>query len=118
MVACFRPDIVLYDAGVDTHMHDSLGKLNLTDGGLRRRELLVRWRAPLVEPTWADSVKLSVHAAILACFPGPHHLRRHAMLLLLCGTRVWARASTVTSTCAPPRTIPHCRQCRKSPGSV
>ena len=37
----FRPDIVLYDAGVDTHMHDSLGKLNLTDKGLRRRELQV-----------------------------------------------------------------------------
>ena len=37
----FRPDLVLYDAGVDTHMHDSLGKLNLTDKGLRRRELQV-----------------------------------------------------------------------------
>ena len=32
---------MLYDAGVDTHMHDSLGKLNLTDKGLRRRELQV-----------------------------------------------------------------------------
>ena len=26
---------------MDTHMHDSLGKLNLTDKGLRRRELQV-----------------------------------------------------------------------------
>ena len=41
VLTCFRPDIVLYDAGVDTHMHDSLGKLNLTDKGLRRRELQV-----------------------------------------------------------------------------
>ena len=41
VLAGFGPDIVLYDAGVDTHMHDSLGKLNLTDAGLRRRELQV-----------------------------------------------------------------------------
>ena len=41
VLAGFRPDVVLYDAGVDTHMHDSLGKLNLTDKGLRRRELQV-----------------------------------------------------------------------------
>lgn len=41
VLAGFGPDIVLYDAGVDTHMHDSLGKLNLTDTGLRRRELQV-----------------------------------------------------------------------------
>ena len=47
VLACFQPDIVLYDAGVDTHMHDSLGKLNLTDKGLRRRELQV-WPARTV----------------------------------------------------------------------
>ena len=41
VLTCFRPDLVLYDAGVDTHMHDSLGKLNLTDRGLQRRELQV-----------------------------------------------------------------------------
>jgi len=50
VLTCFRPDIVLYDAGVDTHMHDSLGKLNLTDKGLQRRELQVRkvvaWGCP------------------------------------------------------------------------
>lgn len=37
----FRPDIVLYDAGVDVHKDDSLGRLNVTDDGLARRELLV-----------------------------------------------------------------------------
>ena len=47
VLTCFRPDIVLYDAGVDTHMHDSLGKLNLTDKGLQRRELQV-CQAPLL----------------------------------------------------------------------
>ncbi len=29
----FRPDLVLYDAGVDPHIDDDLGRLNLTDQG-------------------------------------------------------------------------------------
>ncbi|GAB4813155.1 hypothetical protein N2152v2_000201 [Parachlorella kessleri] len=37
----FRPDLVLYDAGVDPHEDDELGRLALTDEGLQRRELLV-----------------------------------------------------------------------------
>jgi acetoin utilization deacetylase AcuC-like enzyme len=36
-----RPDIVLYDAGVDPHRDDALGKLALTDTGLFRREMQV-----------------------------------------------------------------------------
>jgi Deacetylases, including yeast histone deacetylase and acetoin utilization protein len=30
----FRPDVVLYDAGVDPHKDDELGKLNLSDKGM------------------------------------------------------------------------------------
>ncbi|PRW61526.1 histone deacetylase [Chlorella sorokiniana] len=37
----FRPDLVLFDAGVDPHVEDALGLLALSDDGLRRRELLV-----------------------------------------------------------------------------
>ncbi len=37
----FRPDVVLYDAGVDVHEADELGKLAVSDEGLMRRELLV-----------------------------------------------------------------------------
>lgn len=37
----FSPDLVLYDAGVDPHAEDKLGKLNLTDAGLRQRDQLV-----------------------------------------------------------------------------
>ncbi|GBF94126.1 histone deacetylase [Raphidocelis subcapitata] len=37
----FRPDLVLYDAGVDVHAADALGRLCVTDAGLLRRELLV-----------------------------------------------------------------------------
>ncbi|MCS6813730.1 MAG: histone deacetylase [Cyanobacteria bacterium] len=36
-----RPDLVLYDAGVDPHRGDRLGKLALTDSGLFRREMQV-----------------------------------------------------------------------------
>jgi acetoin utilization deacetylase AcuC-like enzyme len=36
-----QPDLVLYDAGVDPHADDCLGKLALTDTGLYRREMQV-----------------------------------------------------------------------------
>lgn len=37
----FKPNLVLYDAGVDPHIGDRLGKLALTDTGLFRREMQV-----------------------------------------------------------------------------
>ncbi|AFZ31698.1 Histone deacetylase [Gloeocapsa sp. PCC 7428] len=36
-----KPDLVLYDAGVDPHAGDRLGKLALTDAGIYRREMQV-----------------------------------------------------------------------------
>lgn len=36
-----RPDLVFYNAGVDPHVADKLGRLALTDAGLERRERLV-----------------------------------------------------------------------------
>ena len=42
VMASFRPDLVMYDAGVDPHKDDSLGKLALTDQGLLRRDLQAR----------------------------------------------------------------------------
>ena len=36
-----RPDLVFYNAGVDPHRDDKLGRLALTDEGLRRRDRLV-----------------------------------------------------------------------------
>ena len=36
-----KPDIIFYDAGVDTHHSDKLGKLCLTDTGIYRREMQV-----------------------------------------------------------------------------
>ncbi|XP_070553018.1 uncharacterized protein SYNPCC7002_A1628-like [Ptychodera flava] len=37
----FRPDLVIYDAGVDPHQKDALGNLNLTDAGLFHRDYWV-----------------------------------------------------------------------------
>jgi acetoin utilization deacetylase AcuC-like enzyme len=36
-----RPDLVLYNAGVDPHRDDRLGRLDLSDDGLHRRDWLV-----------------------------------------------------------------------------
>lgn len=36
-----RPDLVLYDDGVDVHVDDGLGRLSLTDAGLARRAATV-----------------------------------------------------------------------------
>jgi acetoin utilization deacetylase AcuC-like enzyme len=36
-----KPDLILYDAGVDPHAGDRLGKLSLTDTGIYRREMQV-----------------------------------------------------------------------------
>lgn len=41
LLAEVRPDLVFYDAGVDTHRCDRLGKLAMTDEGLFRRERYV-----------------------------------------------------------------------------
>lgn len=41
LLSDLKPDLVLYDAGVDTHVGDALGKLALTDAGLYRREMQV-----------------------------------------------------------------------------
>ncbi|MDB5592121.1 histone deacetylase [Enterovirga sp.] len=37
----FRPDLVFYNAGVDPHRDDQLGRLALSDDGLRRRDAYV-----------------------------------------------------------------------------
>lgn len=41
LLSNFQPDLVLYDAGVDPHVGDRLGKLALTDSGIFRREMQV-----------------------------------------------------------------------------
>jgi acetoin utilization deacetylase AcuC-like enzyme len=41
VIADHRPDIILYQAGVDPHIEDSLGRLALTDAGLQARDRFV-----------------------------------------------------------------------------
>ncbi|PHY19464.1 histone deacetylase [Caulobacter sp. BP25] len=41
LLSSVRPDIVFFNAGVDPHADDKLGRLSLTDDGLGRREALV-----------------------------------------------------------------------------
>ena len=41
LVEHLEPDLVLYDAGVDPHRDDALGKLSLSDAGLYRRDRAV-----------------------------------------------------------------------------
>ncbi len=41
LLAQVQPDLVIYDAGVDVHIGDRLGKLALTDAGLFRRDMQV-----------------------------------------------------------------------------
>jgi len=41
LLSGFQPDLILYDAGVDPHISDRLGKLALTDTGIYRREMQV-----------------------------------------------------------------------------
>jgi len=39
-IAAVDPDFIIYDAGVDIYEHDKLGRLNVTESGIRRRD---RW---------------------------------------------------------------------------
>jgi acetoin utilization deacetylase AcuC-like enzyme len=41
----FRPDMLLYQAGVDPHADDRLGRLSLSDSGLERRDRMLICRA-------------------------------------------------------------------------
>ena len=69
-----RPDLVFYDAGVDVHEDDRIGRFSLSDEGLRRRERFV------IETVRAAGIPL-------ACVIGggydrdvPALVRRHAIL--------------------------------------
>lgn len=81
-----HPDLVLYDAGVDTHLGDRLGKLALTDSGLYRREMQVLSTclaagypvACVIGGGYADDLKALVYRHSLlhrAASEVYHHLR-------------------------------------------
>ncbi|MFM9978129.1 MAG: histone deacetylase [Sphingomonadaceae bacterium] len=41
MIECARPDLILYQAGIDVHHDDALGRLALSDAGISARDALV-----------------------------------------------------------------------------
>ncbi len=41
LLTAVKPDLIFYDAGVDTHVGDCLGKLAMTDRGIYRRDRMV-----------------------------------------------------------------------------
>jgi acetoin utilization deacetylase AcuC-like enzyme len=45
MIDRIRPDLILFQAGVDVHVDDKLGRLALTDAGIAARDRLVATRA-------------------------------------------------------------------------
>ncbi len=45
MIDRVRPDLILYQAGVDVHAQDKLGRLTLTDAGIAARDAFVAGRA-------------------------------------------------------------------------
>lgn len=50
----FKPDLLLYVAGLDAHASDRLGKLSLTDRGIEQRDLVVlNWAAKFDLPVVA-----------------------------------------------------------------
>ncbi|MBB4211149.1 histone deacetylase family protein [Rhodothalassium salexigens] len=53
LVAHHRPELIFYNAGVDPHRDDKLGRLSLTDRGLAARDRLV------LETAWARGVPLA-----------------------------------------------------------
>ena len=45
MIDLIRPDLILYQAGIDVHRDDKLGRLSLTDQGILARDMYVAGRA-------------------------------------------------------------------------
>jgi len=45
LIEACAPDLILYQAGVDPHEEDRLGRLSLTDEGLAARDSMVAWEA-------------------------------------------------------------------------
>lgn len=86
----FRPDLVLYDAGVDPHADDKLGRLKLTDSGLMRREMQVSVMLALQQLTcnhmqWLKAVYISLEAAVALWLHLRHCLcTANAGMLLSC----------------------------------
>lgn len=95
VISTFKPDLVMYNAGVDVHQEDSLGQMALTDEGIRQRDRFVFGTCA--------QLKVPVAAAIGGgyCPQHEHIVGRHVILhqaaaehaeALLQATRLGGRA--------------------------
>ena len=71
----YRPDLVLYDAGVDPHQDDALGKLNLTDQGMVTMAVVLSYRGGILKGDFLNIHYL--HKSHNTPFLSPKNLHRH-----------------------------------------
>lgn len=86
MVDRAKPDLILYQAGVDVHRDDRLGRLKLSDDGLRRRDEMVAGKAlecgiPIASTMGggygADTAAIALrHAAVIQRLASMYRSRR------------------------------------------
>lgn len=76
LIDAFRPDLILYQAGVDPHRDDKLGRLAVSDEGLRRRDRFVAGEAQRIGAPLAAALGGGYGADRMAV------ARRHAATLI------------------------------------
>jgi acetoin utilization deacetylase AcuC-like enzyme len=89
-----RPDFVIYDAGVDVYRHDRLGRLNLSERGIRLRDRLVLDRcaakgipvATVVGGGYDRDVDALARRHALVVEEAAYVWRKHGMWKRLCGS--------------------------------
>jgi acetoin utilization deacetylase AcuC-like enzyme len=78
LVTEFSPDLILYQAGVDPHAEDRLGRLGLSDQGLAARDALVAGEAKRIGAPLASALGGGYGVDRMAV------ARRHAATILAC----------------------------------
>ncbi|MEP6786314.1 MAG: histone deacetylase [Sphingomonadales bacterium] len=78
MVDDVRPDLILYQAGVDVHVDDRLGRLALTDAGIAARDTLVARTAKNLGIPFASVMGGGYGSDVMAV------ARRHAAVMRTC----------------------------------
>jgi acetoin utilization deacetylase AcuC-like enzyme len=78
MIDRHRPDFILYQAGVDAHADDTLGRLSLSDAGLAARDRLIAGTARRLGIPLASAMGGGYGADVMAV------ARRHAAVMRSC----------------------------------
>jgi acetoin utilization deacetylase AcuC-like enzyme len=84
LIDTHRPDLILYQAGVDVHMADKLGRLSLSDAGITARDTLVAGTASRLGISLASVMGGGYGDDVMAV------AKRHAAVMRTCAA-VFAR---------------------------